>query len=120
VMGQALPLWLLTMDLPVGAYSAALVVSGIANGLVNPSIHAIMTLRIPPALRPTVMTSMMMVFALVQPLGVFGVGPVLDAFGARPVLFAFAAVQTVSMAAIVLISLRERDRLSAQPALAVD
>ncbi|MBA3366321.1 MAG: hypothetical protein H0U03_11145 [Actinobacteria bacterium] len=89
-----------------------------APAVLRRRIHAIMTLRIPPALRPTVMTSMMMVFALVQPLGVFGVGPVLDAFGARPVLFAFAAVQTVTMAAIVLISLRERDRLSAQPALA--
>ncbi len=57
-----------------------------------------MTLRIPPALRPTVMTTMMMLFALVQPLAVFGVGPVLDAFGAQPVLVAFAVAQTVAMA----------------------
>lgn len=105
-LGQALPLWLLTLDLPAAAYSGALVASGIANGLVNPSIHALMTLRIPPALRPTVMSAMMMVFVLVQPIGVFGAGPVLDAFGPRPVLVAFAAVQTLSMAMIVVVSLR--------------
>jgi MFS family permease len=118
VMGQALPLWLLTAELPPAAYSAALLVSGIANGLVNPSIHTLMTLRIPPALRPTVMTSMMMVFVLVQPLGVLGVGPVLDAFGARPVLVGFAATQTVAMAAIVVVSLRARPPVPTERRLA--
>jgi predicted MFS family arabinose efflux permease len=108
IMGQALPLWLLTVELPAAAYSAALVVSGIANGLVNPSIHALLTLRVPAALRPTVMTSMTIFFGLVQPLGVLGVGPVLDAFGVEPVLVAFAATQTVMMAAVAVVSLRAR------------
>jgi MFS family permease len=108
VMGQALPLWLFTLDLPAAAYSAALVASGIANGLVNPSIHALLTLRIPPPLRPTVMTSMMVVHVLVQPIGVLGAGPVLDAFGVQPVLVAFAAVQTASMAVVALSCLRAR------------
>ena len=117
VMGQALPLWLLTIDLPVAAYSAALAVSGLANGLVNPSIHALMTLRVPAPLRPTVMTSMVMVFAFVQPLAVFGTGPVLDAFGVEPVLVAFATVQTLAMAAIALSALRAAEpRASAEPA----
>ena len=108
VLAQALPLWLLTIDLPAAAYSAALLASGLGNGLCNPSIHSLMTLRIPPALRPTVMTAMMMMFALVQPLALFGVGPVLDAFGAEPVLIAFAAAQTVAMAAIALSALAAR------------
>ena len=108
VLAQALPLWLLTIDLPAAAYSAALVASGLGNGLCNPSIHSLMTLRIPPALRPTVMTSMMMLFALVQPLAVFGVGPVLDAFGPEPVLIAFAAAQTVAMTAIAVSALAAR------------
>ena len=110
VMGQALPLWLLAFHLPAGGYSAALAVSGLANGLVNPSIHALMTLRIPAPLRPSVMAAMTVVFTLIQPLGVFGAGPVLDAFGTQPVLVAFAAVQTVAMAAIALTALRERRR----------
>ena len=116
VMGQALPLWLLTTEMHPAGYSAALAFSGLANGLVNPSIHTLMTLRIPPALRPTAMTAMVMVFALVQPLGVFGAGPVLDAFGPQPVLVAFAAVQTLAMAAIAVTALRARE--TAQPAVA--
>jgi hypothetical protein len=78
------------------------------NGLCNPSIHALMTLRIPPALRPTVMTTMMIVFALAQPLALFGVGPLLDAFGTQPVLVAFAVAQTLAMAAIALSTLAAR------------
>lgn len=112
VLGQALPLWLLTFDLPPPVYSAALACSGIANGLVNPSIHAIMTLRIPPALRPTVMTTMMLVFALTQPVAVFGAGPVLDEFGAQPVLVTFAAVQSAAMLAVAASSLRARGELA--------
>jgi MFS family permease len=108
IMFQALPLWVLTGTFPAGVYSAVLVVSGVANGLVNPSIHALMVLRVPPALRPTVMTSMATFFGLVQPLGVLGVGPILDAFGPEPVLVAFAAIQTVMMASIAVVSLRER------------
>ena len=118
IMGQALPLWLLTGTFPAGVYSAALVVSGIANGLVNPSIHALMVLRVPVALRPTVMTSMTTFFGLVQPLGVLGVGPLLDSFGPEPVLVAFATVQTVMMAAVAVVSLRERPAQRRQ--LAVD
>jgi len=67
-----------------------------------------LALRIPPALRPTVMTTMMIVFALAQPLALFGVGPLLDAFGTQPVLVAFAVAQTLAMAAIALSALAAR------------
>jgi predicted MFS family arabinose efflux permease len=100
VLAQALPLWLLTAHPPAWGISAALALSGIANGLVNPPIHTLMTLRVPPRLRPTVLTVNVLIFGLAQPLGVFGVGPVLDGFGPQPVLVAFAAVQTVAMLAI--------------------
>jgi MFS family permease len=109
VMGQALPLWLLTGRPPAILASAALAFSGIANGLVNPSIHALTTLRVPPALRPPVMTSVVLLYALVQPIGVLGAGPILDAFGAQPVLIGFAATQTVAMAVVALSALRVRD-----------
>jgi MFS family permease len=105
VLGQALPLWFLTVHMHWVVYCAALAVSGIANGLVNPSIHALMTLRIPPALRPTVMTTMMIGFVVVQPIAVLSAGPVLGTFGPEPVLIGFAAVQTVSMLAIAVSSL---------------
>src|SRR6185369_7472951 len=93
VMGQALPLWLLVFELPAWAYSCALVASGVANGLVNPSIHTILTLRIPARLRPGALAAMAAVFTLIQPLGVFIAGPVLDSYGVEPVLVALAVVQ---------------------------
>ena len=114
ILGQALPLWVLTGHPPVWAASAALGLSGVANGLVNPSIHALMTLRIPAELRPTVLTVMMMVYGLTQPIAVFAIGPVLDRFGAQPVLVAFAAVQTVAMVAIAVSALAVRGTTAAR------
>ena len=111
IMGQALPLWLLTMHPPAWLISVALAVSGIANGLVNPPIHTLLTLRVPPRLRPTVLTVNMIIFGLAQPLGLFGVGPVLDEFGPQPVLVALAVVQTVSMVVIALTSFAARASL---------
>ena len=111
VMGQALPLWLLTIHLPAAAYSAALVASGIANGIVNPPIHTILTLRVPKHLRPGALAAMTAAFTLIQPLGVFVAGPVLQAFGAQPVLVALAVVQTLAMGAIAVTALRERSDL---------
>src|SRR5439155_8044902 len=99
IVVQVLPLWLLWLPLPAAGMSAALVVSGIGNGLVNPSLHSISTLRIPAPMRPTVMTTVMVLWALVNPLGLFVAGPILDAFGTTPVLIGYAAVQTVTMSA---------------------
>jgi MFS family permease len=115
IMGQALPLWLLTFEVPAAVLCGALLLSGVANGLVNPSIHSLMTLRIPPALRPTVMTTMMLVWAAAYPLGLFAAGPVLDALGTEPVLVAFAAVQTVTMGVVALASARAATALPPVP-----
>jgi MFS family permease len=116
-MGQAAPLWLLWLPLPAVALSALIFASGIANGLVNPSLHAITTLRVPPPLRPNVFATSMVGWALVNPLGLFITGPVLDAFGTTPVLIGFAAVQTVMMAVVATASARELGRRRLEPAL---
>ena len=116
IVFQVLPLWLLWLPLPAAAMSAALVVSGIGNGLVNPSLHSISTLRIPPPMRPTVMTTVMVLWALVNPLGLFVAGPILDAFGTTPVLIGYAAVQTLTMSAAATVAVRERVRQRAEPA----
>ena len=117
VFGQALPLWLLTIEPSAWLAAGALGLSGLANGLVNPSIHSLLTLRVPPQLRPSVMTVNVMIFGLAQPLGVFGVGPVLDAFGPQPVLVTFAAVQTVAMTLVAVSSfvVRRRESTVAAP-----
>jgi MFS family permease len=107
-LAQALPLWLLVFELPAAAAVGVLFASGLANGLINPSLHAIVTLRIPPALRGTVMTSLMTLYALAMPIGILGAGPLVDAFGVDPVFAAAAAVQTLTMGGVALAALRAR------------
>ena len=114
-LGQAAPLWLLWLPLPAAALSALIFASGIANGLVNPSLHAITTLRVPPPLRPNVFATSMVGWALVNPLGLFVTGPVLDAFGTTPVLIGFAAVQTAMMAVVASASALELGRRRLEP-----
>jgi len=111
ILGQALPLWLLTIHPPAWLISVALAVSGLANGLVNPPIHTLLTLRIPARLRPTVLTVTMIIFGIAQPIGLFAVGPVLDAFGPQPVIVTLAVVQTVTMVVIAGTSFAARATL---------
>jgi len=105
---QAAPLWLLPLHLPASALAGALLASGLANGFANPSLHTILTLRIPQAIRAKAMTAFMTVFAMAMPLGLLGAGPILSAFGARPLLLAIAAVQSVTMVLLSLSALRAR------------
>ena len=108
-LGQALPLWLLVFEVPAWAAIGVLGASGLANGLINPSLHAIITLRIPPELRATVISSFMTVFALAMPIGILGAGPLLDQLGVTPVFAICAAIQTGVMALVALAALRARD-----------
>ena len=108
VYGQALPVWVVAFHVPAAAIAAGIFVSGLFNGLVNPSIHAILTLRAPSAIRPRVLTATGAVLMLSGPLGLAVSGPVLAAAGAHPVLLGFAAVQTAAMALCSVASLRAR------------
>jgi len=114
VYGQALPLWVLVFHIPALAVMAVLFVSGVFNGLVNPSIHALLTLSSPPAIRARVMSALATVFMLSTPLALAFAGPVLSAAGAHPVLVAFAAIQTVSMTLISVLSVRARSARRAE------
>ena len=115
---QALPLWILPLDVGAPVLVAAIFVSGVANGICNPTIHAMWTLRMPPAIRAKAMTASMTIWGLGMPLGLVIAGPVLSVFGARPVLIGFAAVQTVCMFGVAAASLRERARGVPEPAAA--
>jgi MFS family permease len=114
-VAQALPLWLLVLELPASLAAAALFASGLANGLINPSMHAIVTLRIPVRLRATVMTSLMTLYSLAMPIGLLGAGPLLDSFGVGPVFAAAAAVQTAVMVGIAVAAARARSATGAAP-----
>jgi MFS family permease len=105
---QAAPLWLLTLDVGAGVMFVALLISGVGNGVCNPTIHSIFTLRMPPAIRAKAMAAGMTIWGLAMPLGLVIAGPVLTAFGAGPVLIGFAAVQSVCMAGVALACIRAR------------
>ena len=115
---QALPLWILPLRVGAPALVGAIFVSGVANGICNPTIHAMWTLRMPPAIRAKAMTASMTIWGLGMPLGLVIAGPVLSAFGARPVLIGFAAVQSVTMLGVAAASLRARARSELQPVAA--
>jgi predicted MFS family arabinose efflux permease len=108
VYGQALPLWALVFHIPAPAVMSVLFVSGVFNGLVNPSIHALLTLSSPPAIRARVMSALATVFMLSSPLGLAFAGPVLSTAGAHPVLVSFAAIQTAAMGLVSWLSVRAR------------
>jgi MFS family permease len=108
VYGQALPVWALAFHPTATVVEAAIFCSGLFNGLVNPPIHAIFTLRPPAAIRPRVLTSLGAIMMLSGPLGLAGGGPVLSTAGAHPVLVGFAVVQTLAMTTVSVVSLRVR------------
>jgi MFS family permease len=98
---QALPLWVLAVPAPAWAAAGGLVASGISNGLVNPTLHSLFTLRPPVALRAKVMTASTTASTLAAPAALLVAAPLFGAWGVRPVLAAAVAGQTI---AVVLIS----------------
>ena len=114
---QAAPLWVLPLDVGAAALFVAILVSGLANGICNPSIHSIWTLRMPVAIRPKAMAASTTIWGLGMPLGLVVAGPVLSAFGTGPVLVGFAAVQSVCMLGVAAASLRARAVPEPAPAL---
>jgi MFS family permease len=114
---QAAPLWLLWLHVGAPVLFVAVLASGIANGICNPPIHAIWTLRMPPPVRAKAAAASSTIWGLGQPLGLLVAGPVLSVYGARPVLVGFAAVQTVTMLGVAAASLRARQGVP-EPVLA--
>jgi MFS family permease len=105
---EALPLWLLPLPLPAVAIGAALFTGGLVNGLVNPALHSIVTLRPPAAIRGKVMSALLTLSQVGGPLALLVAGPAMGAFGARPVFAVVAAVQTVARIAAGTVGLRLR------------
>jgi len=115
VMAQALPLWVLTAAGPAWIVAVALLLSGLANGVVNPSLHAMLTMRLPPAVRTQGLSAILALDVLLAPVGYLLAGVVLQHWGVTPVFFAVPLVQTLAMGARAFAAHRERTRL--QPAV---
>jgi MFS family permease len=97
VLVQAIPVWALAMPVPAAALLAALAVSGIGNGIVNPTIHSMITLRPPPAVRAKVLSASFTASAIGAPLALVIAGPAFARFDSRAVMAAAAALQLGAM-----------------------
>jgi MFS family permease len=111
VVAQALPLWLLLAAGPAWIVGLALLLAGLANGVVNPSLHALLTMRLPASLRTQGLAAILVVDITLAPVGYLGAGLVLARYGVTPIFVAVPLVQTLAMGARAHTALRERKRL---------
>jgi len=84
VLAQALPLWLLTAAGPASIVAAALLLPSLANGVVNPSLHALVTMRLPAALRTQGLAAILAVNVALARLGYLAAGVLLQDYGVAP------------------------------------
>lgn len=117
VLGQALPLWLLVAAGPAWIVGAALILAGLANGIVNPSLHAMMTLRFPASVRTQGLSAIIAADVILAPIGYLGAGFALQRWGVTPVFVAVPLLQTLTMGERAFTALRERRRQRLEIAL---
>ncbi len=108
ILCQTAPVWLLPFALPSWVLVGAFVLAGIFNPIVNSPSRAILFLRTPPALRPTVMSISVTTMAALTPAALLVLGPLLAAFGARPVILGLIALQTGGVLLFVAAGVRAR------------
>ena len=113
VLLQATPLWTVAAPVPAVAVAGALALSGLANGLVNPTLHSVLTLRPPAAVRAKALTAMSTASSLGTPLALAVAAPAFAAFGSRHVIAVAAAGQLAAMSYAALVTLRHLARESA-------
>ena len=106
VLAQAAALWLLAAAGAAWIVGLSLLLAGVGNGIVNPSLHAMLTLIIPPAVRPQALTAVLAVNQLAAPAGYLGAGLALSHLGVRAVFVAVPAVQTITMGARAIATLK--------------
>ncbi|MFL5941982.1 MAG: MFS transporter [Gaiellaceae bacterium] len=115
VLVQAAALWVLVAPVPAAAVAAAMALSGVANGLVNPTLHAFITLRPPVAVRAKALTATFTASVLGTPLALALAAPAFAAYGSRHVVAVAAAGQLLAMTYAAIITLRY---LAREPELA--
>jgi MFS family permease len=112
LMVQALPVIALAAPLPGPLLVVALGVSGLGNGVANPTIHATLTLRPPASVRAKVFAAISTSSVLGAPLALLAAAPSFGAFGSRAVMAAAAVAQITAMLMLGASMLRWEEELS--------
>ncbi|MBA2461558.1 MAG: hypothetical protein H0V45_07335 [Actinobacteria bacterium] len=110
VVGFVTPLWFLALELPAWAVALLLALSGLANPLTN-SVTAVLTIRVPPALRARAMTALLTMNRLVAPLGSALAGLLLQGTNIAYVFLLVAAIDTIAAATFLSAALRRGTRV---------
>jgi MFS family permease len=117
ILGMAVPLWLLVLDLPWPVVLVVLAAFGFCAPLVNAPLLGILTVRPPEALRPKVITAVMTISVVIGPLGFLAVGQALQYVGMPVVFLAIAAGFTVGALGFAAALRRGKEEGDAIPAL---
>jgi MFS family permease len=107
IIGITVPLWLLGMNLPAWAFTAALFSATLFTPLVNGPIMGVMTARMTPGIRPKAMTAIIAINTVAAPLGFLLAGQVIDKVGTSTVFFTVAAGFTAASLAFVAVVMRQ-------------
>jgi len=102
VAGIAASTWLLLLPVPVWAYTAAIAANGLCSGLYFPRFFSALTTNTPPALRASVMTSVMIAISAPGPLGFLGAGLLAQHTGSTtPSLLLVSTMATLGAALVI-------------------
>lgn len=115
VVGFVAPLWFLALELPAWAVAALLAFSGLANPLTN-TVIAVLTVRVPLALRARAMTALLTMNRLIGPLGYALAGLLMQDVGLTKVFLLVAAIDTIAAVIFLSAALRPRERARSSPA----
>jgi MFS family permease len=110
ILGQTAPTWLIPFDFPAWVIVGAFFAAGVFNPIVNAPSRAIMAMRVPAALRPTVFSLSVTSTAVLAPLALLIIGPLLASVGPRPVILVLIAIQTAGVLIFFTAGMRARAR----------
>lgn len=91
-----LPIFALTVELPIPVVMTALALSSFFGPLVNAPLIGVITMRTPEALRAKVMTAVITTAMLAGPVGMALAGPLLESWGPRSVFLLVACGQVLA------------------------
>ena len=104
-----LPIFALSLELPVPAVMTALAASSFFGPLVNAPLIGVITTRTPEALRAKVMTAVLTTAMLAGPIGMVVAGPLLESWGPRPVFLLVAAGQLLATIPFAVVAFRQSE-----------
>lgn len=95
---------------------AAMAITGLGLGPINPVVYTILQERTPPAMRGRVFGGVTATALVASPLGMLIAGSVVQHFGTRPVIFAIGVLLALCASPIAFLpALREMERTAPTP-----